>query len=162
LRTTGACGSGPGTVIITPPADDIHRGNRAGRGRQQESSGGAECGRDGVGGHARRRSKWVLSSNVIEDGHLSAQEAQDRAEADVTMFEYPTQTIGYTTTDRWARLGQYICASITSPVAVQGTFVCQHMTLARRRVDGTNVEWYKRVSAGPYRRELSDLLRRGA
>jgi len=154
-------GSGPGTVIITPPADDIPVGTVLAAVGQQESSGAPSA----------AETAWAATlggglsgfvQHVIEDGHLSAQEAQDRAEADVTMFEYPTQTIGYTTTDRWARLGQYICASITSPVAVQGTFVCQHMTLARRRVDGTNVEWYKRVSAGPYRRELSDLLRRGA
>lgn len=98
--------------------------------------------------------------HAIQAWDLSGNAVASLAWADNAMYKTPLTSIRYTTDARWMRVGQYVCASITAPTSVVGTFVIQRMTTTPRVVTDSLVVFDKTVEAGPYLKDVSALLAR--
>lgn len=91
---------------------------------------------------------------------LGANAVGSLVEAQLSLYGLPVGTLEYTTDARWVRPGQYVAASVTSPAAVQGTFVIQAVETTPRVATNSVISFQKRVRAGAYTMGLSDLLAR--
>lgn len=90
---------------------------------------------DGYQGHTRRE----LSANYAT--------VQSLAYATYNIYNKPLGSLEYTTTDRWVRPGMVVSASISSPAAIQGSFIVEEVVTTPRLITGTVVECDKRVRA---------------
>lgn len=121
-----------------------------------------------VGGNVTAANSWGGAMGSISGTQRAYVRAFDQSHtgvtslgaAQLTAYSLPVKSLDYVTDARFVRPGQYVSASITSPTAVQGTFVIQTVETRPRVVTQSLVSFQKRVRAGTYTVGLSDLLAR--
>ncbi len=101
------------------------------------------------------------ATNYLSDGRLSADEASNRADTDLAVFDAPLEDAGWTykTVKRWLRVGQSVTVAIANPVTVSGSFLIQVVTWKPYGIfGGTNTQVFQSVEASRYVRSMTDLL----
>jgi hypothetical protein len=95
----------------------------------------------------------------IDDDTLGQDAAEFVGEAQLATFDDVEDTITYVTRDKWTVSGKVASLSISSPVAMSGTYVVQRVEMSH--FDEADTKGPQRsATLGTNKRDLNDLLRR--
>lgn len=101
------------------------------------------------------------ATHYLQDGRLSLEEAEARANADLATFGGALEeaTFTYKAPQRYVRAGRAVTIAITDPLTISGSFTLQSVTLTPSgAVGGTKFEVRQTVEASGFTRTLTDLL----
>jgi hypothetical protein len=99
-----------------------------------------------------------LLDHVIEDERFSDAGAQNRADADVTLFGVPEETVTGTTRDKFAVSGKTLPVSLTIPTTVSVALVVQSVEISDIGIGRTPRFPIRRLTAGTLYKDVFEIL----